>query len=231
MKQDKENTSTYRVFENRRNYPRLKMNIPAKLTGPDGQKMDVTLYDLSPESAQIRFPVTAEPDGFLNRAIPKEEVKLLQFSVSFELSYRNDSTQVNVNAHPVYLRTVDDKALASGILFVENKWEEMKKISNYLFYQLENAFSDAEILKKFKPEEPPENLDVNNGEENNSAGNHQSATGENHKSGGNTRTQSDIEFLKTEMIRITAGLKTIQETTRNIDEKVLLLEKKLSGKG
>lgn len=231
MKHDKEITSTYRVFEDRRNYPRLKLNRAARISAAGGQVLDVVLYDLSPESAQIRFPISAEANGFLNRAMSKEEIKSLRFSVQFELSYRSISTQVKVNAHPVYLRAVDDKALASGILFVENKWEEMKKISDYLFYQLETAFSDSELMKKFKPDDLPENSEKNNDEENGSAGGQESNSGGNHNSGGNAKAQSDIEFLKTEMLRISSSLQTIQETTRQIDEKVQHLEKKLPGKG
>lgn len=227
MAHDKETAPMYKVFEDRRNYPRLKMGIPAKATGPGGQTIDVTLYDLSPESAQIRFPIAGGSDLFLNKTTPIEEIKSLLFSICFKLNYKNITSEIELNAHPVYLRTVDDKTMSSGILFIENKWEEMKKVSDYLFYQLESSFSDVELLKKFKREESAgqpssQKTDANEKEK------HGPVEEPITPVPGKSKTESDIEFLKAEMVRISASLKVIQELAKHIDEKVLLLEHKLS---
>lgn len=231
MAQDKDLTPGYKVFEDRRNYPRLKINIPAEVTGSSGQTVAVTLYDLSPESAQIRFPIAGGTNLFPSKTAPIEEIKSLWFAVSFELSYKGNTYKIKLNAHPVYLRTVDDKIMSSGILFIENKWEEMKKVSDYLFYQLESAFSDTELLKKFKrgeaaEQQVPEKAAVATPAEDTAATVQEVQEEHTDK----TKAESDIEFLKTEMMRIAASLKTIQEITKHIDEKVLILEHKISKK-
>ena len=235
MSAGNELTPVYKVFEDRRNYPRLKMNIQAQATGPGGQVLDVLLYDLSPESAQIRFPISSGTNLFLNKNTPIEELKSLMLSISFELNYKNISTSIVLNAHPVYLRTVDEKMMASGILFIENGWEEMKKVSDYLFYQLESSFSDIEILKKFKREgEPVETRPSEPVKQNNNA---QAKTDEDPAKVEpvdppvRNKATTDIEYLKAEMARMAASLKTIQETTRHIDEQIALLEHKLNRRG
>lgn len=220
----------YQAFEDRRNYPRLKMNASSQAIGPDGQSIAIVLYDLSPESAQIQFSIRDGKKLFPN-TVTAEEIKALQFSVLFELNYKDVTSTLNLNARPVYLRTIDDKTMASGIMFVNNKWEEMKKVSDFLFYQLESSFYDPDLVKKFISKNKTETAGgtIDKGEDKAAKTPASTVTGDKSPSL-KDKAESDLEFVKTEIIRLAASMKSIQEITRHIDEKMQILEQKISRK-
>ena len=92
---------------------------------------------------------------------------------------------------PVYLRSISEDTLAVGMLFADDEMAENKKVSDFLFYQLELSFWDLEMQqesttktksdhheKKTHPSFDPEELISNTG-----------------------RTRTDMELLKQELAR------------------------------
>jgi len=217
-----------KIFEKRRKFPRSMMNIPLTVTGAPGERFEATLYDLSPDGAQIRYPIENGIHLFLSKNTPIKDIKSLKCILQFNLPYKDMALKVKINAHPVYLRSISEDTLAVGMLFADDEMAENKKVSDFLFYQLELSFWDLEMqqesttktkpVKKIKrnktksdhhekkthPSFDPEELISNTG-----------------------RTRTDMELLKQELTRIMDSLEVIQETTRHNDERIYILEQKL----
>ena len=207
----------FKIFEKRRKFPRSMMNIPLIVTGAPRERFEVTLYDLSPDGAQIRYPIENGIYLFLSKNTPIKDIKSLKCILQFNLPYKDMALKVKINAHPVYLRSISEDTLAVGMLFADDEMAENKKVSDFLFYQLELSFWDLEMQqesttktksdhheKKTHPSFDPEELISNTG-----------------------RTRTDMELLKQELTRIMDSLEVIQETTRHNDERIYILEQKL----
>ena len=210
------------------------MDLPAKIIGPDKNYIDVTLYDLSPDSAQIRFLIRDGSGLFQNKSKSAREIEALKFIIHFELDFKGTSIPVNLNSHPIYLRTVDDEMMAAGMLFIENALSETKKVSDFLFFQFESSFTDSLYYPRNKRDRTgltakKEMKKIKNGKHGSSGAKHEPGlTGE--EQTGQIHADSDMEYLKREFARMTALMKVIQETTRHIDERIYILESKLERK-
>ena len=159
-----------------------------------------------------------------------ENIKLV---INFELNYKGTSIPVSLNSHPVYLRTVDDVTMAAGMLFIENELSEIKKVSDFLFFQFETSFTDSLYHPRKKHE-----FDNTKGKGGPQTDNNIIPGADIPAEHGFPEPQhtnavfagSDMDYLKTEMARLTALMKVIQETTRHIDERIYILESKLDRK-
>jgi len=225
----------YQLFERRRGFPRLIMEIPAKVTGHDGNNIDAILFDLSPDGAQIRYPVAEGKNLFSGRdSTSGKNSRKLNCLLQFRLESPGEQHTVKIHARSVYLRPVDKKMLANGLFFDQDDHDEKKKIRDYLYIQLEESFAELEkehlqksrIAPEAVKKPLPETNRQDKAEEERNKKNTASKPAENLQE--TTSARSDMEYLKQEMVRIQSSLKVIQETTRHIDEKLALLEQKIT---
>lgn len=209
------------------------MKIPAKVTGHDGNTIDATLYDLSPEGAQVRYSVSEGVNLFsTGEGTSGKDSMNLQCLLQFRLELSGEQHPVKIHARSVYLRPVDKKTLASGLFFDRDDHDEKKKIRDYLYIQLAESFAEIEEeqLQKYRlgpgsvKTTPPERDREDKAKERNKK-NPATEPAENLQE--TTSARSDMEYLKQELVRVQSSLKVIQETTRHIDEKLALLEQKI----
>jgi len=227
MARTQKTTPVHKSFESRRKFPRLIMNIPAIVTGAGGKRFKATLYDLSPDGAQIRYLIKDGINLFPDKNTSVKDIKALQCILQFKLSYEDRILQIKINARPVYLRSISEDTLAAGILFEEDQAEN-QVIKDFLLSQLEASFTELNKLKtnttetkarkqttkSRKEPDPPEKkilLSLNPEE----------------KITDTDYSRNDLQSLKHDLAQITGSLKVIQETTRHIDERIYVLEQML----
>ena len=161
MGNTKKTSSAFRLFENRRQYPRLRLsNLPVKVTGAGGNSLKATIHDISPDGAQIRYMISDGLNLFVDEKAQVQDIKTIKFIIEFTLAYKGEKINVKLQARPVYIRTVSQRVMAAGILFMDSDLTELKKVSDYLFYQLEMSYTNSgnwdiggfKAEKKNKPE-------------------------------------------------------------------------------
>lgn len=145
MERSKRTTSAFRLFENRRKYPRVRVNnLPVKVTGAGGKILKATLHDISPDGAQIRYMISEGLNLFLSENARVEEIKSVKCVLEFVLAYRGEKVAIKLQARPVYIRTVSQRVMTAGLMFMDNDLPELKKVSDYLFHHLEQSYASIE---------------------------------------------------------------------------------------
>ena len=226
------------AFDNRRKFPRLKKNLPITITGSNGERFNGVLHDISPDGIQVRFAASDGSRLFPDKQTTNEDAKALKCNLQFDLAYKESVSHIRINAFPVYLRPVSKNILAAGMFFSDEALSENKKISDYLFYQLRDSYTDKEYVVKDHVE-PGKDTVMNI----------QGAVVESKKQSPETEQEKiipdelaelilqveypkeNLELFKQLLYRVLTGLKVIQETTRHIDERIHIIEHKLSRKG
>ena len=238
MEQPGKKLPKYEAFDNRRKFPRLKKNLPVTISGSNGETFNGALHDISPDGIQVRFTVSDGTKLFPDRQTTVEDQKSLKCSLQFDLPYKQSVSHVRIDAYPVYLRPVSKNILAAGMFFSDEKLSENKKISDYLLYQLRDSYTDKEYAEKDNKE--PVKEPVINIQRTISNGNQQTAEPGDEKIIPDELAElilqveypkENLELFKQLLYRVLSSLKVIQETTRHIDERVHLIEHKLSRKG
>lgn len=225
------------TFEKRRKFPRLKMSVPVTITGTRGEIFRAALYDISPDGVQVRLAISDGMKIFPGKESPVDDIKSLLCTLQLDLAYCGSVSHVKIDAHTVCVRTVDDNTLACGMFFSEKELSENKKISDFLFYHVYKSFSEIEYTHaesgKVKNElETRIHKSIIEGKK-------QSHENEDVKIVPSEleklilqtdHSKETYEVLKQLLINVLTGLKVIQETTRHIDEKLYLIENKISKK-
>ena len=238
MEQPGKKLPKFEAFDNRRKFPRLKKTLPITISGSNGEKFNGIIHDISPDGIQVRFAVSDGSRLFPDKQKAVEDVKSLKCTLQFDLAYRQSVEHVRIDAYPVYLRPVSKNILAAGMFFSDEKLSENKKISDYLFYQLRDSYTDKEYSEKEHKEtgnEPEMNIQRTVIEDKK-----QSTETEDEKIIPDELAElilqveyprKNLELFKQLLYRVLTSLKVIQETTRHIDERIHLIEHKLSRKG
>ena len=142
MERAKKSTSAFKLFENRRKYPRLKLsNQPVKVTGAGGKILKATLHDISPDGAQLRYLISEGLNLFVDDQTNVTEKKPVKCLLEFPLAFMGEKINVKLQAKPVYIRPISQRVMAAGVIFVENDLSELKKVSDFLFMQLELSYT------------------------------------------------------------------------------------------
>lgn len=237
MEQLREKLSKYDIFENRRKFPRLKTKLAVTITGPDGVACKGVLYDLSPDGTQIRFATSDGARLFPGRKMAGKDTGSLEFGLQFDLTFDNNVHHIRINAYPVYLRTLTKKTVATGMFFSEEKLAENKKISDFIFYQLQDAYIEKEktgenyVATVISPAGDTHRTVIK--------GRDQAVEADAEKNIPDGLEElilqveypkANLELFKQLLYRVLSSLKVIQETTRHIDERIHILEHKISRK-
>jgi len=235
LKRNQDKFATYESFENRRRFPRLDMNLSVTVIAPNREKFRGVIYDISPDGVQMRYDDSAS-EKLLNDKDPTEQtLRSLRTTLHFDLAYSKTVAHVKIEATPAYLQSIDDDTIVCGMFFSEANLTENKKISDFIFHQLQVSYADMD-LKKNAPQMtgkgstapvqqeliptsnqsddiPPDKIISDELEE--------------------LILQMDypkehLDPLKDIMNRVLSNLKVIQEITRHIDERINLIEQKIS---
>jgi hypothetical protein len=237
MKTEQKNLTASVVFENRRKFPRLRMNLPVLIIWADDNRYNGVLQDISPDGARVRLPSAKRINQLSDTESPVEKIKSMKCLLLFDLAYNENIYHIRLGAYPVYLEKAMGETVLSGMLFSEDDLSENKKVSDFLFYQLAQSFIESgrqpDIETGTKPVKKTK-------EKAKSA-----ATGGLSLQNVSVKgipaelnelilnvehSKADLEPLKILLIRIISSLQTIQETTRHIDEKIRALEHRVSRK-
>lgn len=238
MRKIQEQLSNFEDFENRRRFPRLKMNLSVAVTGQDEEKFKGIIHDISPDGVQVRYGISDGEKLFSEKEGSTEDLHATASVLQFDLAYGKTVAHVRIYARCAYLRPIDDDTLASGMFFSEENLEENKKISDFLFYQLQLSYVDIEQKKNDHTEHGEETgpgirqTIIETRVQTNGPISEKLITGELE----DLILQLDypkehLEPLKEIMYRVMASLKVIQEITRHIDERISLIENKISRGG
>ena len=129
--------SMFEIFEKRRNYPRLQLDLPVTITGTSGNSFTGTICDLSPDAVQLRYPVKDGLNLFPGKNTRIKDLKSLKCVLQFELVYGETAVQVVLEAYPIYLRAGNENTMSAGMYFSKkNAATETKKVNNFLFARL-----------------------------------------------------------------------------------------------
>lgn len=238
MMKSPENPALMESFENRRIYPRLKMHLPVTITSTTGEKLKAYIYNLSPDGIQIRYTVNDKIDMFQELISHDENTKSGKCNLKFDLGFTNSIAHVDIDAYPVYSTPVGENEMACGMFFSEKKLSENKKISNFLFYQLQSSFAELEYLKEENDDEGNEQLItarrtvIENTQKSNNIGDVKGIGNELNElilqiGGSNVQ----LEPIKQILFHILSSLKANLEVSRHIDERINHLEHRLSRRG
>lgn len=227
--------SMYEIFEKRRNYPRLELNLPVTITGSSGNSFTGTLYDLSPDGVQLRYPVKDGINLFPDKDTLTKDIKSLKCVLQFELVYDETAVQVVLEAYPVYLQADNEDTLSAGMSFSKiNAPAETKKVHDFLFSRLATSYSELEYLKdkvagaETKKEDmalPPTPALPETRET------EKTLHAELEKLILPTRYAGpELEQFKHLLIHVLSNLKVLIELTRNTNERIHIIEHKISKK-
>ena len=226
--------SMYEIFEKRRNFPRLQLNLPVTITGSSGNSFTGTIYNLSPDAVQLRYPVKDGLNLFPDKDTHIKDIKSLKCVLQFELVYDETAAQVVLEAYPIYLQAENEDTLSAGMYFSKiNASAETKKVHDFLFYKLETSYSELEYLKDKISEA------VTKKEDTAMPTPAQPETGETEKNIPaelenlvlTTRNANpDLEQLKHLLIHVLSSLKVIIELTRNTNERIHIIEHRITKK-
>jgi hypothetical protein len=235
METDQDKLSTFDSFENRRKFPRLKMNMPVIITSANGEKIKGLLLDISPDGAQIRYDSKDGIRIFQQEELTGKDKKAFKCTLQFDLAYSKSITHVGIDAYPVYLRPITNDTLAAGMLFAEDVLAENKKITDFLFYQLQVSFAEIEYTKQDKienikePEATAQRTVVEYKKQSNNPGEDKIITRELDELILQMNSPKEhLEPFRQLLFRILSSLKTIQEIARHIEERIQILEHKIS---
>ena len=221
MAESGKSRSFYKIFDSRREFPRLVMNLPATITGVEGIPVAAIIHDLSPDGAQIRYRPADQKNLFSKKELESRETDQRDLLLNFRLQGEKQS-DISVVAVPVYVHTLSKSTVAAGVFFDEKEKGARQLIKDFLYLQLEMTFMDMDDIqdtgKKFGPVVEIKQEEVINIKQ---------VDDEPQKK----VSKPGMEGLKQEMIRIQSSLKAIQETIRHVDEKISRLEQKIARKG
>jgi len=235
MKKSPENQLQEDNFENRRNYPRLNMQLPVAMSGPNGMKLKGNICNLSPSGTQIRYTANKGVDliGPVTSAV--DTTKPGPYTLKFDLGFVNAVSRVKVTAHVAYTHPLKDDEHVCGMIFSEKKLSENKKISDFLFHQLQASFAELEYARGDElvaEEEPEETTRITILEQNSIVSTNEDITGISKELKAlivqleNPNTH--LEATKQLLVNILSSLKANQELSRHIDERIGQLIQKLS---
>ena len=234
MKSVNTTVSMYEIFEKRRNYPRLELQLPVTITGAGGNSFTGTIYDLSPDGVQIRYSVKEGINLFPDNNKDVKDIKSLKCILQFELPHDKTAVRVTLEAYPIYLRAENEDTLSTGMNFSNtNETAETKKVNEFLFSNLEASYSELEYLKDRiagaaakkdmaskqitdEPETPATEKKLPAGLEN------LVLTAR--------YPNPDLEQFKHLLVQVLSELKVIIELTRNTNERIHIIEHKLTKK-
>jgi len=233
MKTSNKTESMYELFEKRRNYPRLELHLPVTITGAGGINFTGTIYDLSPDGVQLRYLVKDGIHLFPDKDTGIKDIKSLKCILQFVLGHDETAVQVVLEAYLIYLQAENEDTLSAGMYFSKkNAPAETKKVHDFLFSKLETSYSELEYLKdkiaeaKTKKEnmalqQTPAIPETGETEKNIPAElENLVLTARN--------ANPDLEQFKHLLIHVLSELKVIIELTRNTNERIHIIEHKIS---
>jgi hypothetical protein len=137
--------SLYEIYDRRRKYPRVIIELPATMKVSDNFETEVQLYDLSPDGIQIRCDRKAAkiicPEGKITKEILKREVKII-----FDLYYRREKRSVCISVIPIYLLFISDDLISFGMQFYQHDKKMLKIISDYIDYEVAPNLEELEEI-------------------------------------------------------------------------------------
>lgn len=234
MNSENTTVSMYEIFEKRRHYPRLELQLPVTITGAGGKSFAGNIYDLSPDGVQVRYAVRDGINLFPDNHKDVKNIKSLKCFLQFELPHDENPVGVVLEAYPIYLRAENEDTLSTGMYFSNNnEATETKKVNEFLFSKLEASYSELEHLK----DRIAEAAAKKNKAPQQTAGKPEAPVTERklpaeledlvsaaHYAG------SDLDQFKHLLIQVLSELKVIIELTRNTNERIHLIEHKISKK-
>ena len=227
--------SMYEIFEKRRAYPRLELNLPVTITGSSGNSFTGTLYDLSPDGVQLRYSVKDGLNLFPDKDTHIKDIKSLKCVLQFELAYDETAAQVVLEAYPIYLQAENEDTLSAGMYFSKiNASTETKKVHDFLFSKLATSYSELEYLKDKIAEAETKKEDMALQQTRaipETRETEKTIPAELEKLVFPTRYASpDLEQFKHLLIHVLSNLKVIIELTRNTNERIHIIEHRIAKK-
>ena len=130
------------AYEERRKYPRLKINLPARVSRHQGKQVDAMIYDLSPDGIQVRC--TKQTAGLVhpvdsNIDMGNKPVVVVAFSIPHHKGEKEIIARCKI-CHMILLdQNSAVEEVAFGMKFTRFKDNCEKYISQYFIQEMEPA--------------------------------------------------------------------------------------------
>lgn len=211
------------------------MNLSVTVNAQNRGKFRGVISDISPDGVQMRYDTSETAKLMPGEQAGESELRSIRTTLHFDLAYSKTVAHVKIDAQPVYLRSIDDDTMTCGMFFSEANLTENKKISDFLFYQLQVSYADMELKKN----------DLQGIVREPAAPIHQTVI-QTTKQSGNSFSESlisdeleelvlqldypkeQLDPLKDILNRVLNTLRVIQEITRHIDERINQIEHKIT---
>ena len=211
------------------------MNLSVTVIAPDREKFRGVIHDISPDGVQMRYDDSASVKLLHGKDPTEQTLRSMKTTLHFDLAYSKTVAHVKIEAIPAYLRSIDDDTIACGMFFSEANLTENKKISDFLFHQLQMSYADMELKKndpQLKVKEhatPIHQTVIQTTKQSGDANPERIITDELEE----LVLQMDypkeqLDPLKDILNRVLNSLRVIQEITRHIDERINQIEHKIS---
>jgi|GEM_PF-7040943 len=207
------------VFESRRQFPRLRSDLPLAVIVPGGGEVDARFFNISPDGVQIRYDKDASGKLF-SKNISVKEAKSLSFVLKFSLPGNAGDEAIEIAAKPVYQHLQENGEYAMGLFFDGSNKAMKDKINSFLLYQLEPG--GDELHRQFPLENP--------GAAAPAPGADRTATAGKAATPGSRRRESTVpgskgaaggnQELKQELLHIKAMLKDLHEDILSIRQRL-----------
>lgn len=232
MEKSRENRPLIESFENRRHYPRLNLDLPVAITNSGGEILNADIYNISPDGIQIRYKVNDGVDIFRDLTSSEEDFSIVNCNLEFDLEYPDKVDHIKIDAFPLYIDPVDNEEMACGMLFSDKELPENKKISDFLFFQLQASFAELEYATE-NSDQP-----VISARSTVVEGPGTSSISEEIKGISQEldelillmdNSNTDTEPMRQILLQLLNRLRSNQETLRLIDERISRIQKDLTG--
>ena len=135
------NEQAYGFYEETRNYPRIKVNLPIQIHIDDNQIVDANIYDISPDGLQVRcdrgVALAVNPGG---KNIKPEDNLIVK--TEFELPIGNEKKRISVACKIYYFVKISGDAteeIALGLKFKTFSGMSITYIGQHISSELEPA--------------------------------------------------------------------------------------------
>jgi len=210
-------------FETRRQFPRLKTNIPAIVSSRTGLDFPAIIQDISPDGVQITYK--GKEDALLyDKSANYEVLKKLLINLKFDLPYANHE-KIAIKGRPVHHHHLGNDMYVVGVIFDENDTEQKNKIMDYLVYETEPDLEELKDIYKIEKINISTHDRTEKKAENKNTLNKKNKLIKDNKDTDTTDRKFDV---KHELTRMNTMLSSLITSLKSIEDTLARLERKLS---
>lgn len=166
MPNNKKTINLYDMYEEKRDYPRIRVNALTEIHKQDEYQLNAILYDISPDGVQLRCnrktAHTIHPDGkfITEKTAPKVTLK-------FSLPIKGKEKEVTVQAKLYYFSIIEIDVVVFGAKFIQFEKFSSRHVDDFIAgsiipeeEKVLEMLDDARSSEDIRDELDDENIDL-----------------------------------------------------------------------